>query len=54
MKQENLVRINSRIRKEQFKFVKELAKERKIGEGEAHRLIIDEFIMTRESKKNAK
>lgn len=44
-KKETFIRINSRIRNDQFLFVKKLAKEKKFGEGEAHRFILDEFML---------
>ena len=43
-RQETFVRINSRIRPEQFAFIQTTAKERKIGDGVLHREIIDEYI----------
>lgn len=47
---ETFVRINSRVTVAQMKFVKSFAKSKGIGEGEAHRRILEEFM----SKKNAK
>lgn len=38
------VRINSRVRKDQHAFIKKLAKQGKITEGEIHRMIIDEYM----------
>lgn len=40
---EELVRINSRVRPDQHKFIKKTAKRMKIGEGELHRIIIDDY-----------
>jgi hypothetical protein len=39
-KKETLVRINTRIPKEQKKWIKDEAKKRDIGEGDLHRIII--------------
>lgn len=39
-----LERINSRVRPDQRKFIKKVAKKQKIGEGELHRDIIDFYI----------
>lgn len=44
IKKETMVRINSRVRKDQFKFIREEAKKQKVGEGEMHRIIIDYYI----------
>ncbi len=41
---EPFVRINSRIRKDQMKFVKDFARENGIGEGEAHRQLLDKLM----------
>jgi hypothetical protein len=41
---EPFVRINSRVSRKQFEFIKVLAAKKKITEGEAHRLIISTFI----------
>ena len=38
---EKMVRINSRIRKDQHKFAKDEAKVRKVDEGEVHRELFD-------------
>jgi hypothetical protein len=43
-KKESFIRINSRITREQHSFVKMLAKQKRISEGEAHRSIIDFYI----------
>ncbi len=43
-KPEVMIRINTRIRPEQYRFVKSLAGERNMGEGEVHREIIDFYI----------
>jgi len=51
---ETFVRINSRVRADQLKFVKTYAKSRGIGEGEAHRIILDEFMSNLISKKTKK
>jgi len=50
-KTEPFVRINSRVRADQLKFVKTYAKARKIGEGQAHRDILDSFILSIKPKK---
>jgi hypothetical protein len=42
-----LVRINSRIRKEQLDYIKKYADDFGLTEGETHRLIIDEFIISK-------
>lgn len=39
-----MVRINTRVLPEQDKFIKELAKKMKLGEGEVYRMIIQAFI----------
>lgn len=44
LKREKMPRINTRVRTDQQKFVKDYAKEHKMTEGEAHRFIIDIFI----------
>jgi hypothetical protein len=44
-KSDTLCRINSRIRLDQHKFIKAYAKKKKIGEGEAIRAIIDNYMM---------
>jgi hypothetical protein len=41
---EPFVRINSRVTRAQFEFIKVLAAKNKITEGEAHRLIISAFM----------
>jgi hypothetical protein len=41
---DNFIRINSRVRKDQIKFIKDFAKKNNLGEGETHRLIIDDFM----------
>ena len=48
-----MVRTNTRIWKDQDAFIKKMSKESKgaMGEGEIHRMIIDEYI-NRFSKKN--
>ena len=46
-----LIRINTRVFPEQHKFIKNLAKKMKCGEGELHREIIANYI-TRHNKKN--
>ena len=46
MKQEQFVRMNSRITKDQKKFVKSEAKKRGISEGKFHRSIIDYIMNT--------
>ena len=43
-KKEGMKRINSRVRKDQFNFIRVEAKKKKVGEGEMHRIIIDEYI----------
>jgi hypothetical protein len=43
-KKDILPRINSRVSKEQLAFIKREARKLKIGEGEFHRIIIDEYI----------
>jgi hypothetical protein len=44
-KKETLVRINTRIPKEQFVFIKNYAKKNDMGEGEVHRMILDRFMI---------
>jgi len=39
------VRINTRIRADQMKFIKSYAKKMKITEGEAHRALLDNYMM---------
>jgi len=39
------VRINTRIREDQMKFIKSYAKKKKITEGEAHRALLDNYMM---------
>lgn len=41
---EKMVRMNSNIRPDQYQFVKEEAKKRKMHDGELHREIIDAYI----------
>jgi hypothetical protein len=41
----NMVRVNSRIRPDQYRFIKAYAKKMKVADGEAHRAIIDNFMM---------
>lgn len=43
-KEETMVRINSRIFPGQHEFIKAEAKRLKIGEGELHRMIIQDYI----------
>jgi hypothetical protein len=43
-KKETLVRINTRVPREQKKWIKSKAKELKIGEGDLHRIIIDHYM----------
>lgn len=45
-----MVRVNSRIRKDQHKFIKDYAKKNEIFEGEVHRNIIDYFIKKHATK----
>jgi hypothetical protein len=44
IKKEKMVRMNSNIRPDQYKFVKETAKKMKMHDGELHRAIIDFYI----------
>jgi len=44
IKAEPFIRINSRVPKEQFMFVKELADKLDVTEGEAHRIIIKYYM----------
>lgn len=39
------VRINTRIRADQMKFIKAYAKKKRITEGEAHRALLDNYMM---------
>ena len=39
------VRINTRIRADQMKFIKAYSKKHKITEGEAHRALLDNYMM---------
>ena len=43
-KKETFVRINSRVRQDQFNFVRAEAKKQGEGEGSMHRIIIDYYI----------
>lgn len=45
-KKETLIRINSRITKEQKLFLKNEAKRLNVGEGELHRRIVDFYIIS--------
>jgi len=40
---DTMQRINSRVRKDQFKSIRTEAKKKKVGEGEMHRIIIDYY-----------
>jgi len=42
-KKDTMQRINSRVRRDQFKSVRAEAKKLKVGEGEMHRIIIDYY-----------
>ena len=44
-KPEPFVRINSRVPKAQFQFVKDQAKKQKKTEGEIHRLIVEFYML---------
>lgn len=44
MKKELFVRINSRVTVTQLKFFKQFALEHNLGEGELHRLLLDDFM----------
>jgi len=46
-----MVRTNTRIFPDQDKFIKKLAKDAKVGVGEVHRMMIDEYINNRTPKK---
>jgi hypothetical protein len=44
LKGETFMRINSRVSKEQHKFIKDLAEKLEVTEGEAHRIIIKYYM----------
>lgn len=47
-----LLRMNSRIRKDQKKYIRDIAKSKKVGDGVIHREIIDYYINNHKNKNN--